>query len=160
MFFVVAVVKQRPASTEPAVPRASSSGLFNLIHGSFSSRKVARQYPVLAGIHRATDGALCGVLIAVLIMTALSLHSRHLWIVAYRQLETTRDLTQKLKSSTAMLEQHLLKRASLPLSMVRTNAEQLHYLDDPETISSSNTVHSDDNSILERFVSYPVNYGY
>ncbi len=157
---MVAVARQRPASIEPAIPRASSSGLFNLIHGSFSSRKVARQYPVLAGLHRATDGALCGVLIAVLIMSALSLHSRHLWIVAYRQLETTRDLTQKLKSSTAMLEQHLLKRASLPLSMVRTNAEQLHYLDNPETVSSSGNVNSGNNGLLERFSSYPVNYGY
>ena len=69
-------------------------------------------------------------------------------------------LTQKLKSSTAMLEQHLLKRASLPLSMVRTNAEQLHYLDNPETVVTSSSLHANDNRFLERFGSYPVNYGY
>ena len=100
------------------------------------------------------------MLVAVSIMSGLSLHSRHLWIVAYRQLEATRDLTQKLKSSTAMLEQHLLKRASLPLSMVRTNAEQLHYFDNPETVVTSSSLHTNDNRFLERFGSYPVNYGY
>ena len=157
---MVAVVKPRPGVSEPVVPLARSSGLFRLIHGSFSSRKVARQYPVLAGLHRATDGALWGVLVAVLIMSALSLHSRHLWIVAYKQLETTRDLTQKLKSSTAMLEQHVLKRTSLPLSMVRTNAHQLHYLENPETITNFKNIQPDDSSLLERLGSYPVNYGY
>ena len=157
---MVAVVKRRPGVSEPVVPLARSSGLFRLIHGSFSPRKVARQYPVLAGLHRATDGALWGVLVAVTIMSALSLHSRHLWIVAYKQLETTRDLTQKLKSSTAMLEQHLLKRASLPLSMVRTNADQLHYLDNPETVTSPQNDLEADSSLLDRFSSYPVNYGY
>ena len=157
---MVAVVKPRLTFSEPVVPLTRSSGFFRLIQGSFSSRKVARQYPLLAGLHRATDGALWGVLLAVLIMSALSLHSRHLWIVAYKQLETTRDLTHKLKSSTAMLEQHLLKRASLPLSMVRTNAEQLHYLDNPETVVTSSSLHANDNRFLERFGSYPVNYGY
>ena len=157
---MAAVLKPRPVVSEPVVPLARSSGLFRLIHGSFSPRKVARQYPVLAGLHRATDGALWGVLVAVTIMSALSLHSRHLWIVAYKQLETTRDLTQKLKSSTAMLEQHLLKRASLPLSMVRTNADQLHYLDNPETVTSPQNDLEADSSLLDRFSSYPVNYGY
>ena len=153
-------MKQSLGVSESVITPASSSGLFRLIHGSFSSRRVARQYPVLAGLHRATDGALWGVLVAVLIMSGLSLHSRHLWIVAYKQLETTRDLTQKLKSSTAMLEQHLLKRASLPLSMVRTNADQLHYLENPGTISSPKSIHSGESSLWERFDSYPVNYGY
>ena len=100
------------------------------------------------------------MLVAVTIVSALSLHSRHLWIVGYKQLETTRDLTQKLKSSTAMLEQHLLKRTSLPLSMVRTNADQLHYLDNPNTLSSPKNPHSEEGSLWEKFDSYPVNYGY
>ena len=38
-----------------------------MIQGSFSPKKVARQYPLLAGMHRAADGALLGVLIVVLI---------------------------------------------------------------------------------------------
>ena len=157
---MVAVEKLRPAISGRAKPIARSSGPLRLIHGSFSPRKVARQYPFLAGVHRATDGALLGVLIAVLMMTALSLHWRHLWTVAYTQLETTRDLTQKLKYSTAMLEQHLLKRSSLPLSMVRTNAEKLHYLDNPNSVSDSNNLQSDKDSFMKRFVSSPVNYGY
>ncbi len=157
---MVAVGKSRRRGSEPVVPLARSSGLFRLIHGSFSSRKVARQSPVLAGLHRATDGALWGVLVAVMIMSGLSLHSRHLWIIAYKQLETTRDLTQKLKSSTAMLEQHVLKRTSLPLSMVRTNADQLHYLDNPGTITKPRNIEQDNSSLFERFGSSPVNYGY
>ncbi len=140
------------------IPR--SSGPLQLLHGSFSTRKVSRQFPLLAGAHRATDGALVGVLLAVLMMTALSLHWRHLWTVAYTQLETTRALTQKLKYSTAMLEQHLLKRTRLPLSMVRTNAEKLHYLDNPDVQNDSNTIDLDKNSLMKRLVSYPVNYGY
>jgi len=142
------------------VPIARSSGPLRLIHGSFSPRKVARQYPVLAGLHRATDGALWGVLVAVLMMSALSLHWRHLWTVAYTQLEMTRELTHKLKSSTAMLEQHLLKRARFPLSMVRTDAAKVHYLDNPDISNSLNQTDSVKHSLFKRLVSYPVNYGY
>ena len=160
VYLVVAVAKPRPAFSEPAVPIARSSGLLGLIHGSFSPRKVARQYPVLAGLHRATDGALWGVLVAVLMMSVLSLHWRNLWTVAYTQLEMTRELTHKLKSSTAMLEQHLLKRSRLPLSMVRTDAAKVHYLDNPEILNSLNKTVSGRHSLIKRLVSYPVNYGY
>ena len=157
---VAAFAKLRPVSYEFLVPITRSSGPLRLIHGSFSPKKVARQYPVLAGLHRATDGALLGVLVAVMLMSALSLHWRHLWTVAYTQLETTRDLTQKLKYSTAMLEQHLLTRTSFPLSMVRTNAEKLHYLDNPDILSSPDNSALRKDSLLKRLVSYPVNYGY
>ena len=142
------------------MPITRSSGPLHFIQGSFSPKKVARQYPLLAGMHRAADGALWGVLIAVLVMSALSLHWRHLWTLAYTELETTRDLTQKLKYSTAMLEQHLLKRASLPLSMVRTNAKKLHFVDNTEVLSSPNDLHPQKDSLIKRFTSHPVNYGY
>ena len=142
------------------MPKNSPPRPFQLLHGSFSPRKVARQFPLLAGAHRAADGALLGVLLAVLMMSGLSLHWRHLWTVAYSQLETTRDLTQKLKYSTAMLEQHLLKRTRLPLSMVRTNAEKLQYIDNPNTINTSNNLDFGKHSLLKRLVSSPVNYGY
>ena len=142
------------------MPIARSPGPFRLLHGSFSPRKVERQFPLLAGTHRAIDGALLGVLLAVLMMSALSLHWRHLWTVAYSQLETTRDLTQKLKYSTAMLEQHLLKRTRLPLSMVRTNAEKLHYIENPDTSNASNNHDFGKNSLIKKLVSSPVNYGY
>ncbi len=142
------------------MPIARSPGPLRLIHGSLSSKKVARQYPLLAGFHKVTDGALLGVLIGVVMMSALSLHWRHLWISAYRQLEATRDLTQKLSYSTAMLEQHLLKRTSLPLSMVRTNAEKLHYLENPEDVNSSFKVESTKKNLLRKLSSYSVKYGY
>ena len=157
---MVAVAKLRPSFPESVVPITRSSRSLRLIHGSFSPRKVARQYPLLAGVHRATDGALWGVLVAVLMMSTLSLHWRHLWTVAYTQLEMTRELTHKLKSSTAMLEQHLLKRTSLPLSMVRTNAAKLFYVDNSDTASSFNSYDLDKHSLLKRLVFYPVHYGY
>ena len=142
------------------MPVTRSSGPLHLIQGSFSPKKVARQSPLLAGMHRATDGALLGVLIAVLMMSALSLHWRHLWTVGYKELETTRDLTQKLKYSTAMLEQHLLKNASLPLSMVRTNAKKLHYIDNTEVLGNPKNLDSYKDSLIKRFTSRRVNYGY
>ncbi len=157
---MVAVVKLRPANSEPVVPIARSSGPLHLIHGSFSSRRIARQYPFLAGTHRLTDGALWGVLIAVLMMSAFSLHWRHLWTVAYVHLETTRELTQKLKFSTAMLEQHLLKRTSLPMSMVRTNAKKLHYLEHLDFLENSKEFGSEKHNLLKKIRSFPVNYGY
>ena len=142
------------------MPKKPPPRSFQLLHGSFSPRKVARQFPLLAAAHRAADGALLGVLLTVLMMSGLSLHWRHLWTVAYSQLETTRDLTQKLKYSTAMLEQHLLKRTRLPLSMVRTDAKKLHYLDDAEVLSIPKDFDSRKDSLIKRFTSYPVYYGY
>ena len=157
---MVAVKQLGVESSERVDPIPRSRGRLRLIQGSFSSRKVSRQFPVIAGFHRAADGALLGVLVAVLMVSALSLHWRHLWTVAYSQLEDTRDLIQKLKYSTAMLEQHLLKRASQPLSMVRTNSDQLHYLENPGPISSPKNTYLDEGSLWKRFDSYPVNYGY
>ena len=159
--FYCAVAKLHPAFSESVVSIASSSRLRRLIQGSFSQRTFARQYPIISGAHRAIDGALLGVLVAVLMMSAFSLHWRHRWTIAYAQLETTRDLTHKLKFSTAMLEQHLLKRSRLPLSMVRTNAEKLYYLDNPELFSSSDKSHSlSKHNFFRKIVSYPIKYGY
>ena len=57
---VLAVPKPIPVPAERGVSRARSAGTLELIQGSLSPRKVARQSPVLAGLHRAADGALIG----------------------------------------------------------------------------------------------------
>ena len=54
-----------------------------LLRGSFSSRKVSRQSPVLAGLHKATDGGLVGVLMAASLMSFVALHYQHMWTVAF-----------------------------------------------------------------------------
>jgi len=94
-----------------------------------SPKTLSRQFPLLAALHKAMDGAIFGVLIAVVIMSGFSLHWRHLWIVAYRKLDMTRDLSNKLNESTAMLEDHILRSKKLPVSMVRTKSDNLIYLE-------------------------------
>ncbi len=158
---MVVVAKLRSASSRSSSSYAGSSGPFHLIQRSFSSRKVARQYPVLAGLHRAMDGALLGVLVAVIMMSSLSLHWRNLWTTSYRQLEDTRDLIQKLKYTTAMLEQHLLKTSSLPASMVRTNTkEHLLFIDNPNKNSELNTSSMKPIPLHKKYGSSPVSHGY
>ncbi len=157
---MVALARSRPVSSEHAFNKARSSGPLHLIHGSFSTKKVARQFPVLAGFHKATDGALFGVLIAVVVMSAFSLHWRYLWTVAYTRLEATRDLAHRLTDSTAMLEQHLLQQGSLPYSMVRTKASNLIYLENPGKNSRSENDISKGTSLSDRFVSNVIKYGY
>ncbi len=94
-------------------------------------------------------------------MSTLSLHSRYLWTMSYTQLETTRDLTHRLKYSTAMLEKHLLKRTSLPIAMVRTNAKKhLLYLDDPDGFRDLNDSDQQRTNIFSKFISYPAHHGY
>ena len=102
------------------MPITRSPRSFQLFHGSFSPRKAARQFPLLAGAHRAADGALLGVLIVMAIMTTMALLWQHLWTVAFTRLEKTRSLVHRLTESTAMLERHLLQQARLPRSMVPT----------------------------------------
>ena len=157
---MVAVKKLRTARLERPVSTARSAGPLHLLKGSFSTRKVARQYPILAGLHRATDGALFGVIIAAAMMSALTLHWQHLWTVAFTRLEGTRNLAHRLTESTAVLEQHLLQKTSLPLTMVPTKAANLIYLDSPDKTSRSDKDDSRKLSFYNRVVFQPINHGY
>ena len=124
---VVAVPQSQPSSTQRSAP------LLLIIQGSLSARRVARQSPLLAGLHRASDGSLVGVFAAVLVLSGLTLHWQHRWNLAFRQLERTREMSHRLTESTAMLEQHLLERSSGPRQMVPTTVANLVYLDRPST---------------------------
>ena len=133
---------------------------FHLIHSSFSSKKVSRQFPFLAGLHTAVDGALFGVVISVALMSTLALHWRHLWTIAFTRLEMTRDLSHRLVDSTAMLERNLLKNETYPLRMVPTKAENLLYLENPFLIVDRNKSKRTFTDIFNRINSLPVNQGY
>ena len=130
------------------------------IQSSFSSKKVSRQFPLLAGLHTAIDGALFGVVISVALMSTLALHWRHLWTVAFTRLEMTRDLSHRLVDSTAMLERNMLRRQTSPLRMRPTKAEDLIFLESPFLILDKNKNKKSFKSILTRINFAPANYGY
>ncbi len=152
----MAAVNQTRADTSGfSVSATPSRGPLELIQGSLSSRKVSRQSPFLAGLHRSVDGALSGVLIAVALMATLTLHWQHRWTEAYKRLDTTRTLSNRLTESTAMLERYLLQRASLPMAMVPTKVSNLVYLERP--ISKSN---SSEIGWLNVLIPQTINQGY
>ncbi len=130
------------------------------IHGSFSSKKASRQSPVLAGMHRVTDGALTGVILTVALMSTFALHWQHLWTVAFTRLERTRDLAHRLTESTAMLERHLLQSTSLPKSMVPTKAANLIYLENPYINGHQKQPGYSKSTVLNSIIYKPVSHGY
>ena len=157
-YSVVAALQQRSVTANRAVSRARSVRTLELIQGSLSSRKVARQSPVLAGLHRAADGALIGVLVAAALMSALTLHWQHRWTIAFNRLETTRSLAHRLTESTAMIERHLLVETRLPQSMVPTKVANLLYLE--RSADPSGVVVSGESQLLSQLMGQPINHGY
>ena len=152
---MAAVIQSCNDSGKRAPLSARSVGPFEFIQGSLSSKKVARQAPWLAGIHRATDGALIGVLIAVTFVATFTLHWQHRWTVAFTRLEKTRSLVHRFTESTAMLERHLLQQARLPRSMVPTKASNLLYLERP--LSKKAPL---EGPFLKDLIDQPINQGY
>ncbi len=152
--------KQSKGSAVRSSRKIRSVDPLYLIQGSFSPRKVARQFPMIAAFHRAADGALIGVLITVGLMSGLTLHWQHLWTVAFSQLETTRDIVNRLSESTAMLERQLLKNTSLPMSMVPTKAANLLYLETPDNWRGFGKNNVDKMTLLQNFVHHPISHGY
>ena len=151
---MVAVSKPTPKSSH----RSTRSGTFEVIQGSLSARRAARQSPLLAGLHRAADGGLFGVFAAVLVLSGLTLQWQHRWTMAFRQLEATRGLSHRLTESTAMLERHLLERSKVPGRMVPTTVANLLYLDRPGTVSSQDD--PDHLAMLSSLMERPIRNGY
>ena len=123
-----------------------------------SAQKVARQSPLLAGLHRVADGSLCGVVLAVVALSGLTLHWQHRWTVAFRQLEGTRTLSHRLTESTAMLERHLLEKTNLPSTMVPTKVSNLVYLDRPE--ANADAPKGDHLAMIQSWMNQPIHQGY
>ena len=150
---VVAVPQSQPSSTQ----RSAATGALEVIQGSLSARRVARQSPLLAGLHRAADGSLVGVFAAVLVLVAHLALAASLDL-AFRQLEMTREMAHRLTESTAMLERHLLERSSGPRQMVPTTVANLVYLDRPS--ANSTEPPSDHLAMLGSLMDQPIRHGY
>ena len=102
-----------------------------LIQGSLTARKVVRQAPWLAGLHRLSDGALVGLGVSMLALSALTLHWQNQWGRSYRALEATQVLEHRLQESAAVLEQHHLGAVRKPGWLVPTSSNQLVHLPPP-----------------------------
>lgn len=102
-----------------------------MLQGSLSARRVERQSPFLAGLHRVSTGLLAGLGLSVVGLSGLSLHWQTVWARNYTQLQSSRVLEQKLQESAALLEQHHLGAVRRPGLLVPTNSNQLLHLQRP-----------------------------
>lgn len=122
-------------NTAKATARRSTpqrlAGSLSLIQGSLSARRVVRQAPWLAGLHRLADGALLGLGVSMLGLSALTLHWQNQWGSHYRGLEATQILERRLQESAAVLEQHHLGAVRRPGWLVPTSSAQLVHLPPP-----------------------------
>ena len=155
---MVAVTKSHAGFNDYQALRSRAVRPLELIQGSLSSKKVARQSPLLAGLHRIADGALIGVVVAVAMMAALALHWQHRWTSAFNELEKTRILAHRLTDSTSVLERHFLERSRLPNSLVPTKVANLLYLDPPR--SRSEKLEEKKSSYSRQIEGLPIYYGY
>ena len=132
-----------------------------LLNSVLSSRQVQRKFPIQAALHIVLDGALIGILITVAIMSSVALHSQYLWTKSFTKLETTRDLNRRMLESTSILESYLLKNQKLSRYLVPTKAEDLIYVDRPNTEETKKLVEVTFKSrLLERISSFPLKPGY
>lgn len=109
-----------------------------LIQGSLSARRVDRQAPWLAGLHRISDGTLAGLGLAVVGLSALTLHWQGQWTRDFQQLEAAQRLEHRLLESSAVLEQHHLGVTRKPTLVQPTSSEKLIYVT-PPTATTANT---------------------
>lgn len=132
-------------SPQPFSSRASGRTRRNrqsleLIQGSLSPRRIERQAPWLAGLHRAADGTLVGLGCCMLALSALTLHWQNHWGTSYQRLEDAQVLGHRMQESAAVLEQHHLGAVRKPGWLVPTSSEKLIYLPAPKAANSVNPV--------------------
>jgi hypothetical protein len=125
---VVAIPVQQPAST----PRRPVSRPLQLIQGSLSARRMDRQAPWLASLHRIGDGTLAGLGLAVLGLSVLTLHWQGQWTNRFQELEAAQRLEHRLQESAAVLEQHHLAISGRPRHLEATSSEKLVYVAPPQ----------------------------
>lgn len=102
-----------------------------LIQGSLSGRRVERQSPLLASLHRVSTGALIGLGVSLLGLSALALHWQNQWAKSYAQLEAAKVLEHRLHESAALLEQHHIGSMRRPGQLLPTSSENLIHLPEP-----------------------------
>ena len=120
-----------PAPTPSRSSRGQRQRSLALIQGSLSAKRVERTAPWLASLHRIADGSLLGLGLAVVGLSALSLHWQSQWTSNYQNLEASQLLEHRLQESTAVLEQHHLGVAHKPGRLVPTSSEKLIYVPAP-----------------------------
>jgi len=108
----------------------------SLIQGSLSARRVERQSPLLANLHRGADGVLVGLGLAMLGLSALTLHWQNQWSQSYGQLESDQVLEHRLLESSALLEQQFMGAAHRPGLLEPTSSDKLFYLPAPVATAS------------------------
>jgi len=124
---VVAVpVQQAPQGQRSPTPRP-----LELIQGSLSANRADRRSPWLGNLHRIVDGGLLGLGVAVLGLSALTLHWQGQWTHNFQQLEASQRLEHRLQESAAVLEQHHLAMTGKPTLLEPTSSEKLVYLNAP-----------------------------
>jgi hypothetical protein len=126
---VVAVQVQQPTRR----PRRPARRPLQLIQGSLSARHIDRQAPLLASLHRISDGTLAGLGLAVLGLSALTLHWQGQWTQDFQRLEAAQRLEHRLQESAAVLEQHHLAMTRRPSLLQPTSSEQLVYVKPPSS---------------------------
>jgi hypothetical protein len=104
-----------------------------LIEGSLSARRIERQAPWLAGLHRFSTGALVGLGFSMLGLSALTLHWQNQWGQSFAQLEASKTLEHRMQEASAVLEQHHLSVVRRPGLLEPTSSEKLIHLPEPQT---------------------------
>lgn len=122
---------RRRAAREQRAGAALREGSLRLIQGSLSGQRVERQSPLLAGLHRISTGALAGLGLSLVGLSALTLHWQNQWAKNYAQLEAVKVLEHRLNESAAVLEQHHIKAMRRPGQLVPTSSENLIHLPEP-----------------------------
>lgn len=107
-----------------------------LIQGSLSAKRIDRQSPWLASLHRISDGTLAGLGLAVVGLSALTLHWQGQWTQNFQKLEAAQRLEHRLQESAALLEQHHLAMTRKPTLLQPTSSEKLIYVNPPARIET------------------------
>ena len=121
----------------PQKQRQRQSRPLKLIQGSMSARKVERQSPWLAGLHRVATGALVGLGLSMLGLSALSVYWQNEWAHSFAKLEAAKMLEHRTQESSAVLEKHHLGAVRRPGHLVPTSSERLIHLTQPKIAATS-----------------------
>ncbi len=122
------------------VPSPLGERSLQLIHGSLSGRRVERQSPLLASLHKISTGALVGLGVSLVGLSALALHWQNQWAKNYAQLETAKVLEHRLNESASVLEQHHIGSMRRPGQLLPTSSENLIHLPEPSQATPKRTL--------------------
>jgi len=112
----------------PGRRRSGGRRSLQVIQGSLSARKVERQSPWLAGLHRVSSGALVGLGVSMLGLSGLTLHWQSEWARSFAEMEASKTLEHRMQEASALLEQHHLAAVRRPGQLVPTSSEKLIHL--------------------------------